>query len=307
MEDLNFSSVRDFCAIAELRSFQRAAEKRRISQPALSRRMQALERSLGATLLDRTSHPVCLTKAGEAFLPFALEALKEISEGAELFRSVITGLSDPITIAATHTVAVSFFPGWVTTLSLPDAPKGIVLNAFRTERCFMELAGGRADFGLCLLVGGESVPDEFESVTVGRDQLLPVCAAKPQGAAPWRLSNLSRAKIPLLCLSPGSSLGEAIDARLQSLPGSANLVRTFESPSSEVLKSMTLEGFGVSYLPKMLIADELKNGRLVLAGASSLALPIKIELFRRPNPLSESAQRVWDSANIKSTGASGRA
>ena len=131
IDDLNFASVRDFCAVAELRSFQRAAEKRRISQPALSRRMQALERSLGATLLDRKSHPVCLTKAGEAFLPFAIEALKEISEGAELFRAVVTGLSDPITIAATHTVAVSFFPKWIGSLSLPEVPKGIVLNAFR--------------------------------------------------------------------------------------------------------------------------------------------------------------------------------
>ena len=61
--------LEDFLAIVDEGGFRRAAERRAISQPAFSRRINALEEWVGASLFDRASHSVTLTAAGERLLP----------------------------------------------------------------------------------------------------------------------------------------------------------------------------------------------------------------------------------------------
>src|SRR5688500_16468963 len=67
-----------FVAIAQAGGFRRAAERLGLSQTAISRRLQGLERSLGETLLTRTTRSVALTKAGATLLPDAERLLREM-------------------------------------------------------------------------------------------------------------------------------------------------------------------------------------------------------------------------------------
>ncbi len=63
--------LEDFIALAQTRSFARAAEARFVTQPALGWRIKALEAWLGLVLIDRSSYPTQLTPAGEAFVDTA--------------------------------------------------------------------------------------------------------------------------------------------------------------------------------------------------------------------------------------------
>ena len=65
--------LEDFLQLVETGNFSRAAERRFVTQPAFSRRIRALEAWLGAELVDRTSYPTKLTKAGEQFRERAAE------------------------------------------------------------------------------------------------------------------------------------------------------------------------------------------------------------------------------------------
>ncbi|MGB9185411.1 MAG: LysR family transcriptional regulator [Solirubrobacteraceae bacterium] len=69
-----------FLAVAEQRSFTRAAQRLNYVQSALSVSIQSLERDLGVRLFDRTTHHVALTDAGEAVVPFARQTLASIEE-----------------------------------------------------------------------------------------------------------------------------------------------------------------------------------------------------------------------------------
>ena len=73
--DLDLRAVRYFVAVAEELHFGRAAARLHISQPALSKQVQRLERQLGAPLLVRGSRHVALTPRGETFLGDARELL----------------------------------------------------------------------------------------------------------------------------------------------------------------------------------------------------------------------------------------
>ncbi|RZI92009.1 MAG: LysR family transcriptional regulator, partial [Variovorax sp.] len=64
--------LEDFVSLAETRSFSRSAQLRHVTQPAFSRRIQALEGWAGTDLVDRTSYPTRLTPAGQTLYTQAI-------------------------------------------------------------------------------------------------------------------------------------------------------------------------------------------------------------------------------------------
>jgi LysR family hydrogen peroxide-inducible transcriptional activator len=76
---MEIHQLRYFVAVAEEKSFSRAAEKVRVAQPSLSQQIQKLEAELGQPLFDRLTRKVILTEAGNGFLPYAHRILNELS------------------------------------------------------------------------------------------------------------------------------------------------------------------------------------------------------------------------------------
>jgi LysR family hydrogen peroxide-inducible transcriptional activator len=76
---MEIHQLRYFVAVAEEKSFSRAAEKVRVAQPSLSQQIQKLESELGQPLFDRLARRVILTEAGTGFLPYAQRILNELS------------------------------------------------------------------------------------------------------------------------------------------------------------------------------------------------------------------------------------
>src|SRR6185295_12444293 len=79
-------------AVAETRSFRRAAQRCHVSQPALSAQMAQLEAALGTTLFERDRRRVLVTAAGEALLQRASRVLVAADDLIE----VAKGVGDPL-------------------------------------------------------------------------------------------------------------------------------------------------------------------------------------------------------------------
>ena len=84
---MELSRLRYFVAAAEEQSVVRAARRLRVAQPALTRQLQALEREVGARLLERHARGVRPTPAGVAFLEHAQRALREAEAALEAARA----------------------------------------------------------------------------------------------------------------------------------------------------------------------------------------------------------------------------
>src|ERR1700679_3954251 len=79
---INFEllDIRAFLAVLDFSSFNKATKVLNMSQPALSRRIQSLEASIGTPLLERSSRSVGPTAAGRSFAPLARRLIEEFEE-----------------------------------------------------------------------------------------------------------------------------------------------------------------------------------------------------------------------------------
>lgn len=87
-EALELRHLRGFVAVADELNFRRAAKRLYITQPALTRQIQTLERLIGCQLLDRSPRMVKLTAAGEALLDRTRPVLREVEAAVTAAQSV---------------------------------------------------------------------------------------------------------------------------------------------------------------------------------------------------------------------------
>jgi DNA-binding transcriptional LysR family regulator len=107
---MELRQLRYFVAVAEARSFSRAAERLHISQPPLSRQIANLERELGTRLLDRNQRTVSVTAAGQLFLERAREVLKGLDDAVASLRRVSEGEVGRLTLGFGGSAAYAFMP-----------------------------------------------------------------------------------------------------------------------------------------------------------------------------------------------------
>ncbi|HMA07135.1 MAG TPA: LysR family transcriptional regulator, partial [Ramlibacter sp.] len=164
--------LEDFVSLAETHSFSRSAQLRHVTQPAFSRRIQALEAWAGTDLVDRSSYPTRLTPAGETLRGQAMEMLQALQTTRAMLRGHSTAGHDVIEFALPHTLAFTFFPGWVSGLRQQFGPIKSRLIALNVHDAVMRLVEGGCD--LLIAYHHDALPLQldaarFEMVTLGQE------------------------------------------------------------------------------------------------------------------------------------------
>jgi len=107
---VNLDDLQAFVAVAEQGSFSRATEVLFITQPAVSKRIAALEQQLGTRLFDRIGHRVALTEAGEALLPRARDILMRVEDSRRAVRDLSGSVAGQLRIGTSHHIGLHRLP-----------------------------------------------------------------------------------------------------------------------------------------------------------------------------------------------------
>ncbi|EKV29529.1 transcriptional regulator, LysR family [Caenispirillum salinarum AK4] len=288
--------LEDFVVLCETGNFSRAAAARNVTQPAFSRHIQALETWAGAPLFDRTRQPIRPTAAGRALLPVAEAVLRQLVRAREQVRTAAAGDSVTLHFAATHSLSLTFFPGWIRALEDAQHPFPIRLDSDTMLACEGLLTQGLCHFLLChsdpaapLRLNGQ----QFDSRKVGRDKLVPLARPQDQGDYPPLAEPGPSEGIPYLAYSDVSGLGRAVERCLAEATRRPPLRCRFTSHLSVVLRSMVLDGHGMAWLPLSLVAPDVEAGRLVPVLGEAWHIPLDVRVFRLRDPLGPDIEAFW--------------
>jgi LysR family transcriptional regulator, hypochlorite-specific transcription factor HypT len=265
--------LEDFVSLAETRSFSRSAQLRHVTQPAFSRRIQALEAWAGTDLVDRSSYPTRLTPAGETLYAQSLEMLQALQSTRAMLRGHASAGHDVIEFAVPHTLAFTFFPAWVSSLRENFGPIKSRLIALNVHDAAMRLVEGSCDVLIAYHHPAQPLqldPDRYEMVTLGQETLAPYCKPDAQGEPMFRLPGRPSHPLPYLGYAPGAYLGRVTDLLLKQAGTAIHLDRVYETDMAEGLKVMAMEGHGIAFLPHSAVRKELRGRKLVSASSSEL-------------------------------------
>jgi DNA-binding transcriptional LysR family regulator len=280
----------DFLALAREGGFSKAAQQRAISQPAFSRRIKSLEEWLGTPLVDRRSHSIVLTPAGERLRPFAEEILRQLEAARTDALSAAQAATERLVFASTHALSLTFFPTLLRGLeAVEPLLTSVQMIADSMMRCEQLMIEGRCQFLLCHhhpAAYNRLMPNRFLSAHLGTDLMVPV-------ASPSIASAQLMETGPYLAYTAESGMGRILGASWEQTGRLPPLEPVFSSHLATILVTMAREGRGLAWSPLSLVCDDIAAGRLVQVGQADDTVAIEIRLFRPRARQPQVAERFW--------------
>ena len=285
---MEIGQVEAFLAVGTFGGFRRAADALRVTQPAISARIRALEESLGVPLFVRSQSGLTLSAAGRAFRPHAEQLLHALALARQAVHDLRPSSGGALIIAAALSICTYLLPDVLKRFQAAHPKTLITVRSGHSKEVLEMVLAGEAELGIARSLHHPGV----ETVSLRDDPL--VLVSVPTGA----MARRGRARLdevaaqPLILFDRGSSdwtLSHGLFRRAGLVP---NVV--LEVESIEAAKRMVERGIGLAFLPHLAVAPEIRRRRLVaieVRDAEPLSRSLDV-IHPRQRPLGTEAQAL---------------
>lgn len=269
--------LRTFVSVAQRRSFTKAAEDLHIAQQAVSQQIKALERSLGVTLLTRSSRVVELTPAGAAFLRDARRLISAADGAARRVAAAARGEVGTLRLAYTLTGAWETIP--VVLADLEHRFPGLSVEAREVYGADIHdlLLGERIDLAIAPMT---SHPRTIRYATIRRE-VLRVAMSASRSAETGTEVELSSLRDDLFEIWPRNMAPGFYDAVVGACRAAGFEPRLDERAGGNTVWGYIARGLGVALINGSR-AEQLPSG-IRLLGVSNLTPTLTIQAMWRRN------------------------
>lgn len=289
----------DLIALAETSSLSEAATRRNVTQPAFSRRVKAIEETLGIEVISRGIRPA---RPSDTLLR-NLDEIQGLAFSLRRLRNDLHNTANPervFSIAALHTIAVAHLPPILKRLTESLPFSRIRLRAANRDECFAWLMTGQVSMMLVYETQQtiQAVdPDLVEKVAVRTERMIPVTS--PSLAGSPDLSAKGSAAIPLVGYPEESVLGRIVRDEILSLSPARFTLAAVTAFAPSVLE-MCEHGLGIGWLPEKLAEEKIAAGRLVHLTDTALYpdLPMQVTMLRVKTRTSGFVNTAWDTMRL---------
>jgi len=254
---MEIDQIETFLAIVTYGGFHKAAEALRVSQPAVSGRVRALETSLGAELFTRgRAHPL-LSPAGKALRPHAEQLLRTVAMARQAIHELQPQTGGTLRIAASLSVCTYLMPDVMQEYKAANPKVMVHLRSGNSVQVLKMVLEGDADIGVARSLNHP----EVETMTLRDDPLVLVGHRAHRAATKQQVRLEEVESWPLIFYDRGSSdwtLTQGLFRRAGLLPNVVLEVETIEAA-----KRMVERKLGFSFLPQIALTQELRQGKLV--------------------------------------------
>lgn len=282
--------LRTFCTVVEAGSVSQGAARLQLSQPAVTRQLQALERELGSRLLRRGRRGTVPTPLGEAVYRHAVRALKEAEACRRLAERWRVESGGSLVVGAGLTLVLFTLPPVIARFRAEHPHVRLRVVTGTSEEVAARLLDYRVDVAVAT-----SPPRRpgLRATPLFRDPLvLAVAPSHPRaGAGSAQLAEL--AGQPLLAPGPGSGLRRELEEVLDRRGIRAAAVMEFDS--LEAIKTMVALDLGVAVLPLSAVRDDAAAGRIRVLSLVDWPPPggRTVTLLEREDPYAPAPARAF--------------
>jgi DNA-binding transcriptional LysR family regulator len=249
-----------FCIVAETKSFSRASEIIRLTQPAVSLQIQALEEMYGTKLFNRSGCVITLTKSGKMLYKYAKE-INSLYSAAEKEIGEFTGLTKGvISVGASSTLGSYVLPSVVADFRRSFPKVGVHLHIGNTKNVVEYLNAANVDVGL---VEGEVNKQKLVIEKLFADEMVLIMPPFHHWAKKSSISVMNLAKEPLIFREEGSGTRQMIEKYFLKHGISPQQIKvSLIMGSTESIKGAVEEGLGVSIVSKWAAKKEKRYGSI---------------------------------------------
>jgi DNA-binding transcriptional LysR family regulator len=250
------AQITAFVEVARRRSVSRAAEALFVTQPALTARIQGLERELGCLLFVRTPRGMKLSDAGETFLPYAVRALDTLADGRMQVNALERGGAGRLAIGAAPAVGTYVLPQLLKSFALSHPRVAVSVRTGHSEEVLELVLREQVDVGLVRALQHRDIV----STPLYEDRLVLVADPSHPFASAGRIRVEEIGAEQLILFDRTSSYHELTSALFRT--AGVSPAGVMELDNIDAAKKMVEQGFGVALLPHTSVREEIGTGTL---------------------------------------------
>ncbi|QQD16774.1 LysR family transcriptional regulator [Spongiibacter nanhainus] len=250
---MDTQSLNAFLAVADAGSFSQAAEQLHLTQPAVSKRIAALERQLNCRLFDRIGRHVNLTEAGAALLPRAKRILLDIDEAQRSIDDLRGDVAGRLSMGISHHIGLHRLPPVLREFTRRHPGVQLDIDFMDSERAHDRILHGEMDLAVITLA--PSKEEQLKSIAIWDDPLMVAVARDhplaDRGTVTATMLSRYTALPPGLNTYTGQIIKQLFDE--QGLAMNVGMSTNY----LETIKVMVSIGLGWSILPLTLLDDSV--------------------------------------------------
>jgi len=250
---MDIAALQAFLAVAETGSFSRAAERIFLTQPAVSKRIAALEAQLGTRLFDRIGKRAHLTPAGTVLYERARKLLRDLDDVKRSIADLSGTIAGELRLATSHHIGLHRLPEPLRRFHASYPQVRLDLRFMDSEQACHEVARGEIELAIVTLPPKLEAPLKVDKVW---EDPLDIVVARHHPLAQARDAQIQDlADYPAILPGPGTYTREII---LKALGAWRDKIEVGMATNYlEVLKMLASIGLGWSALPRTMIDDSL--------------------------------------------------
>lgn len=275
MRKLNTTLLKTFVTVVDKNSLSLAAQEIHITQPAVSKHINALEEYFGIGLIERRGRGVSLTPAGELLYKYANEILALINKAERDVRELSSAIQGNLVIWGSSIPGHFILPRMIGGFKKHYPDVHISLQISDSEDVIRHLLDETAQLGV---VGVKSDNKRIETINFTSDKLVVVTPTGHPLTEHKAIKLAQLAKEKLIWRAVGSGTRRIIEKKLTEQgisPHDLNII--MELGSTGAIVNAVEAGLGVSIVSQWAIQKELAIGRIATLEISDL--PMERELY----------------------------
>ena len=281
---MDIAALKAFIAVADSGSFSLAAEQLFLTQPAISKRVSALENELEARLFDRIGRGVSLTEAGQALLPRARNILLDLEDSVRALSNLSGEVHGTLRFGTSHHIGLHRLPPVLKEFVHVYPEVRLDIRFMDSEEACLAVEHGELELAIVTLppspanvLQTEKVWDDPLAIMVARDHPL---------AHKRRLSLRDLASHPVILPATGTYTRQIAEAAFKDVD--LHLDIALSTNYLETIHMLVSVGIGWSLLPVTMQDDQT---RVLSVSALSLSRSLGV-VYHRDRTLSNAARAL---------------